>query len=381
MPQDIVDGRIDEASVARVTDEDAERLARYRVRSGDIVYSRRGDIRRRVLIRGAQEGWLCGTGCLRVRIGRAADASYLAAYLGHPSVQAWIERHAVGATMPNLNTSILGNVPVALPPISEQQRIAAVLGALDDKIDSNRRLAGALEETAAALFRARFIDFLGVEDLRDTEAGPIPRGWKQGSLADLAKFVNGKAFTKDANGEGRPILRIKELKSGVGDTTPWTDITAPEENVARHHDILFAWSGSLDVYRWSGPEAVINQHIFKVVPNGYPAWFVFRWIHAHMPGFQAIARDKATTMGHIQRRHLAEAPVPIPDPETLAAARDVVDPLDAQTSVLAAETMTLTAVRDALLPRLVSGVIRVPETDDPAEIIEPAALRVAAEAP
>lgn len=270
---------------------------------------------------------------------------------------------------------------VCLPPPSEQRRIAGVVGALDDKIDSNRRLAGTLEETAAALFRARFIDFVGVEDVRDTQAGSIPRRWKPGSLADLAEFVNGKAFTKEANGEGRPILRIKELNSGVSDATPWADINAPWENIACHHDILFAWSGSLDVYRWSGREALINQHIFKVIPSGYPAWFVFRWIQVHMPLFQAIARDRATTMGHIQRRHLAEACVPIPDRETLAAARDVLDPFDAQTANLSAETMTLTGIRDALLPKLLSGAIRVPYTDDPAEVIEPAALQVAAGSP
>ena len=154
----------------------------------------------------------------------------------------------------------------------------AVLRALDDKIDSNRRLAGSLEETAAALFRARFVDFVGVEEFDDTELGPIPHGWSAGSLADLARFVNGKAFTKHANGLGRPIVRIRELNSGVDAGTPRSDLDADEDFIARSDDILFAWSGSLGVHRWHGEEALINQHIFKVLPDSCPSWFVYAWI-------------------------------------------------------------------------------------------------------
>ena len=146
-----------------------------------------------------------------------------------------------------------------------------MLGALDNRIDSNRRLAGLLEETAATLFRARFVDFVGVEEFEDSEMGSIPRGWRAGGLTDLARFVNGKAFTREATTYGRPILRIKELNGGVADATPRSDIEVADDHLARHHDILFAWSGSLDVYRWSGPEALINQHIFKVIPDECPS--------------------------------------------------------------------------------------------------------------
>ncbi len=289
-----------------------------------------------------------------------------------------LQQIASGSAQQNINARIVKAFELPFPPRDEQERIVAVLGALDDKIDSNRRLATLLEETLATVFRARFVDFLGIEEFEESEIGRVPRGWRPGSLTELAAFVNGKAFTKEANGQGCPILRIKELKAGVSDATPWSDVDAPEEHVARHHDILFAWSGSLDVYRWSGPDALINQHIFKVIPRGYPAWFAFEWIRQHMPEFQAIARDKATTMGHIQRRHLSEATVLIPNGDAIAKARATSDPLDTQHSAVAAEIQTLTALRDALLPKLVSGEIRVPDTADPDEAIGAAAARVAA---
>ncbi|MEX2431000.1 MAG: restriction endonuclease subunit S, partial [Dehalococcoidia bacterium] len=155
MPQNIGDNRIIEAGIARITTVDAERLARYRVRPGDIVYSRRGDVEKRALVREAEDGWLCGTGCLRVRFGGGGvDPLYASYYLGHPSVREWIVRHAHGATMPNLNTTILSALPFVSPPLPEQRAIAHILGTLDDKIELNRRMNETLEAMARALFKS-----------------------------------------------------------------------------------------------------------------------------------------------------------------------------------------------------------------------------------
>ena len=160
MPQNIGDNRISEDGIARITPEDAKRLSRYRVRSGDIVYSRRGDVERRAIVRRQQDGWLCGTGCLRVRFGNGyVDPLYAAFYLGHPSVREWIVRHAHGATMPNLNTSILAACPFVVPPLPQQRAIAHILGTLDDKIELNRRMNETLEAMARALFKSWFVDF------------------------------------------------------------------------------------------------------------------------------------------------------------------------------------------------------------------------------
>lgn len=371
MPQDLSAGRITTESVARITSEDRDRLIRYALRVGDVVYARRGDLRRRALVGQQEEGWLCGTGCLRVRPGDACDQRFLYYALGHPPVQDWIDRHSVGATMPNLNTEILRSCPVPRPPRAAQERIAAVLGALDDKIDSNRRLAGLLEETAAALFKARFVDFVGVEDFEDSEVGPIPVGWRVGSLVDIARFVNGKAFTKDAAGSGRPILRIRELNGGVDTQTLRGELSAADDHMARADDILFAWSGSLGVYRWPGQESLINQHIFKVIPQGFPGWYVYGWIAEYMDQFRRTASDRAVTMGHIKREHLSAARLAIPGDADLQAADSAITPLDQQRAALVAEQQTLTELRDALLPKLISGAIRVPETPEVDEVIGP----------
>ena len=160
MPQNIGDNRINVDGIARISPDDASRLSRYLVREGDIVYSRRGDVERRALVRGGEDGWLCGTGCLRVRFGESGvDSRYASYFLGHPSVREWVVRHAHGATMPNLNTSILSACPFVIPPKEAQRAIAHILGTLDDKIELNRHMNETLEAMARALFKSWFVDF------------------------------------------------------------------------------------------------------------------------------------------------------------------------------------------------------------------------------
>lgn len=136
MPTNIRDMRIDPTDIARVGDEHVDRLVRHQLRPGDILYSRRGDVEKCALVTEHETGWLCGTGCLLVRVqGEHIDTRFLAYQLSTPAKRGWIRQHAVGLTMLNLNTGILREVPIELPDFKEQQRIAGVLGALDDKID------------------------------------------------------------------------------------------------------------------------------------------------------------------------------------------------------------------------------------------------------
>jgi len=151
MPTNLRDNRIDTSAIARITKHDADRLRAYCVDAGDVVYSRRGDVERRSLIRDAEQGWLCGTGCLRVRFGKNGLNPYFgASYLGSPESRGWVVRHAVGATMPNLNTTILGGLPMIVPPTQLQKEFAALIKPWDElgtvALKQSRTL-GALRDT------------------------------------------------------------------------------------------------------------------------------------------------------------------------------------------------------------------------------------------
>jgi type I restriction enzyme S subunit len=147
MPKDISNRRVDASTAARVGPEDVQRLARHQLRDGDIVFSRRGDVEKHALIGEVEIGWLCGTGCLLVRPGsRRRVAGYLSRSLDLPHIKQWLTQHAVGATMPNLNTGILSAVPVVLPTDKVLAAFDETTIALDKRISANNAAAQTLTQ-------------------------------------------------------------------------------------------------------------------------------------------------------------------------------------------------------------------------------------------
>ncbi len=382
MPSNIGDNRVNAEGIARITPEDRFRLSRYILRKGDIVYSRRGDVERRALIRDEEDGWLCGTGSMRIRFGEGhVDSRYASYYLGHPAVRSWIVRHAIGATMPNLSKSILGALPFVLPPLPTQRRIAHILGTLDDKIELNRRMNATLEALARALFKAWFVDFAPVRAkaagrdpglpaplaalfpaaLTDSPLGPVPEGWGVQPLDSIANYLNGLALQKyPADGDDfLPVIKIAQLRQGSTQGADRASRQVPAAYVVHDGDVLFSWSGSLEVEVWCGGEGALNQHLFKVGSETHPKWFYYHWTREHLAWFRSIAADKATTMGHIQRKHLNDALVVVPPPETVAHLGEFLAPLLERRIVNTVQSRTLAALRDTLLPRLMAGDIDV----------------------
>jgi type I restriction enzyme, S subunit len=148
MPKDIVNRRASTESVARIGAADADRLSRHKLQVGDIVFSRRGDVERHALITEREVGWLCGTGCLLLRPGRQwKSPGFLSMLLDAPRARTWLVQHAVGATMPNLNTGILGSVPVVLPSPS----VVAAFEELVSVTEEQRSRNASMAETLATL--------------------------------------------------------------------------------------------------------------------------------------------------------------------------------------------------------------------------------------
>ena len=186
MPKDLIDGKISEQSIARVSQDHVQRLNRHIIQTGDILYSRRGDVGRCAFATEHEKGWLCGTGCLRVTTDvTIADSKFVFYQLQQPEVVGWVEKHAVGATMLNLNTTILSNIPLLLPPIETQRQIADILSAYDNLIENNRKQIKLLEEAAQRLYKEWFVDlrFPGHEHTNIVDG--VPEGWERASVGSL----------------------------------------------------------------------------------------------------------------------------------------------------------------------------------------------------
>ena len=383
MPQNLGDNRVIEDGISRIGELDASRLRRYLVRAGDIVYSRRGDIEKRALIGPREDGWLCGTGCLRVRLGEnGVDPSYASYYLGHPAVREWIVRHAHGATMPNLNMAILSACPFVVPPPSEQRSIAHVLGTLDDKIELNRGMNATLEAMARALFKSWFVDFdpvrakmngrdtglpmeiadLFPDRLTDSGMGEIPNGWTVGALGDIAaaprRGIHPARVSSDT-----PFIGLEHMPRRSVALKDWgTSAGVSSHKFAfDNRDILF---GKLRPYFHKvgiAPVDGVCSTDIVVLKARMPMWsaFVLACVSSSRFVSHASQTSTGTKMPRTNWDTMSRYELCRPTDAIAAAFHHVVSPMLDRIVLNVHESRTLDRLRDALLSKLVSGELRV----------------------
>lgn len=301
---------------------------------------------------------------LYVRDFKGNEPRFLAALLRSMD----LAQHDGAAAVPGLNRNQLHQLPVLCPDRNTQLRISNILGAIDDLIENNRRRIELLEEMAQAIYREWFVHFRypGHEDATfvDSPLGPIPEGWEVRPFSEVATFLNGFAFKPSHwSDTGRPIIKIKELKNGIGRETPRCDEREVHEKYwVEPGDLLFSWSADLGVYRWSGVPGLLNQHLFVVNPVGdLSVLFLQHSLDASMPQFWD--RAQGTTMRHIKRAALAEVTAVVPTIGVVGAFTDRVEPIDEMALRLTQRTRELTSLRNLLLPKLVTGEIDVSELD------------------
>jgi len=312
-----------------------------------------------------------------VRGNGQADTRFLMYALSTADISGYL----TGSTMPKLTQGNLNRIPLLSPPLPEQRAIAHILGTLDDKIELNRRTNGTLEAMARTLFKSWFVDFDPVRAkakgrdpglpqplaelfparLVDSELGEIPEGWELKSLDEIARFLNGLALQKypPADGRSLPVIKIAQLRVGNTGGADRASADLDPDYVVNDGDILFSWSGSLECVLWAGGPGALNQHLFKVTSADYPRWLCYLGVHAHLDDFRHIAAGKATTMGHIQRHHLSDAKLAVPTKPLLDAMNTMIAPIIQSLWKREVQSRVLAALRDTLLPNLISGELRV----------------------
>ncbi|MDH4246199.1 MAG: restriction endonuclease subunit S [Deltaproteobacteria bacterium] len=320
-----------------------------------------------------------------------ADSLYLYYYFSSPDGQHQILSQAIGSSVPGFNLGQLRAIRFPLPPLAEQKAIAHLLGTLDDKIENNRRMNATLEAMARAIFKSWFVDFdpvrakaegrqpdgmdaataaLFPDRFTDSPLGKIPAGWGVIPLYETADYKNGAAFRNEdftQEGMGLPVIKIAELKEGITAQTKWSFREAIPEQVIDTGDLLYSWSGSpetsLDVFLWENGPGLLNQHIFKVIaPTPQVKRLVYYLLKHLRPVLVETAKNKQTTgLGHVTVADMKRLLVCWP-PDTVKIAFDKLSaPLFEKAFANQIESRKLAATRDALLPKLLSGEVRVGE--------------------
>ena len=344
MPKDIIAGNIEEASIARVEQHHIDRLSRHMISYGDILYARRGDVGKCAFTKQNQEGWLCGTGCLRVTINPdMANPKFVFFQLQKQETIGWITNHAIGSTMLNLNTTILSNAPVEIPSLRIQNRIVEILSRYDSLIENYQKQIKLLEEAAQRLYKEWFIDlrFPGHENTNIIDG--VPEGWEKKSITDVLEIKYGKDHkllkegTIPVYGTGG-IMRYVEKSLFTGES-----VLIPRKGSLNNIMLVGGTFWTIDTMFYSIPK---ENNVAKIV------YFYLKGVD--MYSFNIGAAVPSMTVNILSGMKLL-----VPNEDVKNKFETIASKYFIRMHSLQSQLRLLTAARDRLLPKLMSGEIEI----------------------
>lgn len=353
--QNVLDWSFTSNGLAFIDEVQATALANVEVKSRDVLLNVTGDsVARACMV----PDW-----CTSARVNQHVsivrpcpdlDPTFLLCFL-QSSKPLLLKLASSGATRNALTKGMIEGLEIELPSIETQHAIASIVGQIQQKLALNRQT----NDYLADLIDAQFDKLIASES----------SDWNTASLLDIASYKNGLAmqrFRPVGDDPGLPVLKIRELGQGYCGSDAERCRSDIDESVTIHDgDLVFSWSGTLLLDFWSGGNAGLNQHLFKVTSDAYPSWFYYMWTKKHMRRFIMLAKDRATTMGHIKRSALQESKVLIPPAGVMAELSAVMQPIVDEMIGMKVQSRKLGELRDVLLPKLMSGEVDMSDVEFP----------------
>ncbi|MDM8549189.1 restriction endonuclease subunit S [Desulfobacterales bacterium HSG2] len=372
------DNEIIHKNLPGVSDEDKKRLKKFILETGDIVFSRVGSVDRSSIVRENENGWLFSGRCLRVRGNKETiDPYYLSHFFGLQTFKSYVRNNAVGATMPSLNTSIMSNLLIILPPILIQQKIASVLSAYDDLIENNNRRIAILEQMAQSIYKEWFVRmrFPGYQNAEFADG--LPKGWIKQKVGDTFEITGGGTPSKEKN---------EYWKNGDIDWYTPTDITSNglfltssklkinDLGLARSsaklfppYSIMMTSRATIGEIGINTKEACTNQGFITCLPNERISYlYIYFWIKYHKK--LIILLSSGATFAEMTKSVFKKMDILVPSQEATDEFFNITDPMFKQIEALIKKNINLKKTRDLLLPRLITAKLSVdninPESEE-----------------
>lgn len=371
MPQDIGNRNINYSTINYVSEEDATRLKRYSTVTNDILYARRGDVEKHAFVRAKDAGVLCGTGCLRVRINsNEVESAFLSFYLNREETRKWLVTHAVGTNMPNLNTDILSDVPIAYPTLKEQRKIVKVLNCLEERIVLNEKINDNLEQQAKLLYDYWFTQF----DFPDENGKPycssggkmvwdeqlkrnIPENW---NVVPLLKLVSWESNSQPPKSEfvyepKEGYVRFIQNRDYDSDTHITYIPRTKNLSIVDRFDILMDKYGDAGAVRY-GIEGAFNVALGKICVHN-PNYREYIRSFLGSDGIYKFLHNScmASTRASLSEANLAILNVVVPDEKIILDYENFLQKIRVSILKNKDETVELINLRDWLLPMLMNG--------------------------
>ena len=343
------DFRIIDFNYPSVTDEDKNRLSKYLLKQGDIVFTRVGSVDLSAFVKKHQDGWMFSSRMLRVRTNASeVDSRFLSYYFQQKNFRDYILNISVGATMPSINTEILKAISVSYPSLTEQKSIASILSSLDDKIDLLHHQNTTLEKMAETLFRQWF-----VEEAKEE--------WEMGKLGDEFDFVMGASPPGESYNEERIGIPMYQGNADFGFRFPTNRVfTTDPKRFADKFDTLISVRAPVGEQNMANERCCIGRGVaafrFKADNSFYTyAYYKMKSLMNDIKQFN----ETGTVFGSISKSDFENIDVLLPDAKTINKFQDEVKPIDDKIITNTNQIRTLTALRDTLLPKLMSGEVTV----------------------
>lgn len=375
-----------------VSDEKASELGANLAKPGDLVFTQRGTLGQVALVpKTSWPKYLISQSQMKASVDpEKADALFLYYYFSSEEQRQWIFANATQTGVPHINLGTLRKHPVRLPPLTEQCAIAGVLGALDNKIEANRRTSQKLEKVARAIFHAWFVDFEPVKAkvvgtrsfpgisqevfdalptrLVESELGPVPEGWAMMPLDEVMEVNPSRRLAK---GIPAPYLDMAQMPTDGHAPTSWSEREPSSGARFMNGDTLVA---RITPCLENGKTAFVDFLDEGQVACGSTEYIVLRpkppipnlyaYLLARTPEFRTFAIQHMTGSSGRQRvpfGALSKFNVAVAPASVMQAFGEAVEPLFSRSSASVRESRALAALRDYLLPKLLSGEVRVGE--------------------
>lgn len=331
-------------NLPKVSDVDKKRLGKYVLQKGDIVFSRVGSVDRCSYVDKWHDGWMFSGRCLRVRPCDLVESLFLYYTFCLEQTKQYIRNIAVGATMPSINTKLLGEVEVPFPPLDIQQRIAKILSAIDDKIELNQKINENLERQAQAIFESWFT---GKREIN-------------GCLADICQYSKGKVAVSSLDLES--YYSTENMLPGKAGATQAASLpTTTQTTKCNVGDVLI--SNIRPYFKkivYCHADCACSTDVLCLVPKRQElSAYLFFLLYADSFFNFMVAGSKGTKMPRGDKQQIMMYPVYIPSDEELMTFNRVAQPVITQVQLNREENKRLIALRDTLLPKFMAGEIDV----------------------
>ena len=371
-PTHMADRRVSHDTVPCVSAEVAQRLSKHQVRPGDLLFARRGEIGRHALITESERGWLCGTGCFLVRVnGPESDSTYISFYLSTDESVEWLNRHAAGVVMPNLSNNVLQRVPVALPPLPEQKKIAHILSTMQRAIEAQERIIQTTTELKKALMHKLFTEGLRHEPQKQTEIGPVPQSWEVVRCEDVCDTISVGIVVKPSSyyvKEGVPAFRSQNVREDRIQPEPMVYISEESNNGPVKKSKLSAGDVLIVRTGYPGTSCVVPPEfdgsncidLIFVRPNKEKlrSHYLSRFFNSDAAKVQVQAGKIGLAQQHFNVGAVKNTQMPLPPPDQQDEIVSHLELIDSKHNLTTSKRNTLQDLFRTLLHQLMTAQIR-----------------------